>query len=182
MRDNPLHARAFGSDPVRRERRLLRFFSGLASLVQRRGILLGAWDGCVLVGALGIMPPRACRPTLPDLLRLLPSLLGSNSPANFPGVLRWLATWLRNDPPEAHFHLGPFVVEPALQGRGTGTLLISEAIDRADGQGAACYLETDKAINAAFYESFGFRTVKTQAVLDEESWFMWRPAKARAPT
>ena len=89
MRDNPLHARAFGSDPMRRERRLARFFSGLASLIQRRGTLLGACDGRVLVGALGITPPGVCRPTLLDLLRLLPSLLGSNAPANVPGVLRW---------------------------------------------------------------------------------------------
>lgn len=178
MRDNPIHVQAFGADPLRRQRRLARFFAAVVPLVQRKGTLMGAYDGGVLIAVLGLLPPGACRPTRRDILRLLPSLLTSNSPAGLLRVRRWLSAWARNDPPEHHWHLGPLAVDVAHHGQGVGTRLMLQCNIHIDALGAAAYLETDKSINVIFYERFGFSTMATVSVLGVSNWLMKRPARS----
>lgn len=170
MRDNPIHMQAFGADARRRERRLNRFFSGLVPYIHRKGKFMGAYTDGVPIGVLGMLPPGACRPTRADLLRLLPSLLMSNSPAGVLRVRRWLGTWAGIDPDEPHWHLGPLAVDPAHQGRGAGSRLMVHACTEASG--AAMYLETDRPANVSFYERFGFRTTATLTVLGASNWLM----------
>ena len=48
-----------------------------------------------------------------------------------------------------------------------------------DAAGEVAYLETDKEINARFYERFGFEVVGEEQVLGVRNWFMTRPAENR---
>ena len=43
-----------------------------------------------------------------------------------------------------------------------------------DALGAAAYLETDLAINVAFYETLGFGVSRHEVVLGVPNWFMSR--------
>jgi len=60
---------------------------------------------------------------------------------------------------EPHWYLFAIGVSPKLQGRGLGTALIAEGLQRADQDGCPCYLETSSERNVPYYERFGFRVV-----------------------
>ena len=174
MRDNPIHVRVFGAEPERRLRRLQRFFSGLLPYVQRKGLLLAAHEGKNLIAVCGLLPPGHCLPKRTETLRLLPSLLASNSPAGLLRLRHWLGTWARNDLREPHWHLGPLLVDPPWQGRGVGSRMLAACLAHTDASGAVSYLETDRPVNVAFYEGFGFCTVAQLTVLGVPNWLMRR--------
>lgn len=174
MRDNPLHLKVFGPDPVRRERRLRRFLGHLVGHVRSNGMLFGAYAHNELVGVLGMMRPGGCRPAGRDWLRFAGAILSGNPPQVVLRSARWLAAWARNDPPEAHWHLGPMAVRPAFRRQGIARGLMRHGCEHIDSLGDAAFLETDLAINAAFYESLGFVVVRHEPVLGVPNWFMRR--------
>lgn len=174
MQDNPLHIRVFGQALPLRQRRLNRFFSGLLAYVYRKGTLYGAFFDGRLVAVLGMLPPRHCKPSAFDLLRLLPSLITSNSPVGIVRLAIWLGTWARIDPKLSHWHVGPLAVEPTWQKQGLGTQLLKLACTK--GAGGALYLETDKQSNVELYKKFGFMVVGAPIILGQSSWVMMRPA------
>ena len=102
-------------------------------------------------------------------------------PSALPRVGRWLSDWERRDPDAPHSHYGPFGVEPALQGRGIGSLVLGEYTRRLDADGLDAYLETDKPENVALYSRFGFEVIDEGGLLGTPNWFMWRQAGADAP-
>lgn len=172
MRDNPLHVRVFGKDPARRLVRLQRFFPGLLHFIARKGQLHGAYHQAELIGVLGMLPPGRCKPSLPDLLRMLPGLLRANSPFGTVRTLLWLASWMRLEPARPHWHLGPLAVKPDWQGHGAGRQLMELACQQAGNE--LQYLETDKPENAAFYQSLGFDTDRQVQLLGCTCWLMTR--------
>lgn len=174
MRDNPLHLKVFGADSVRRERRLRRFLGYLVGYVQSHGMLIGAYAQNELVGVLGMMQPGHCRPAGRDWLRFVGVILAGNPPQVVWRSGRWLAAWARNDPPEAHWHLGPMAVRPAFRRQGIARRLMGHGCEHIDSLGDAAFLETDLAINAAFYESLGFVVIRHEPVLGVPNWFMQR--------
>src|SRR5690606_5873501 len=176
MRDNPLHRRVFGNDPIVRERRLARFFSAVLPWIGKRGELIGAAANGETIGLIGILPPSTCRPTLTEQLRMLPAVSRSLDPPTPMRMRRWLAAWRKQDPDEPHWHLGPLAVDPLHRRRGIGTALLLEALDRVDAAGGTAYLETDKEANVRFYKRFGFVTAVSVPVVGAQSWFMRRPA------
>jgi len=176
MRDNPVHIQVFGASPALREHRLRRFFPGLLAYVYRKGSLYGAFANGTLVGVLGMLPPKNCKPSLRVLLYLLPTLLTSNSPVETVRLAIWLVTWARIDPPTPHWHLGPLAVTPAWQQHGVGTQLIEHAVNK--GAGDSLYLETDRLTNMEFYEGFGFSVLAAPSILATPSWVMMRPPTA----
>ena len=173
MSDNPIHIQVFGALPALRERRLRRFFPGLLAYVHRKGGLYGAFANGTLVGVLGMLPPKTCKPCPRDLLQLAPTLLTSNSPVGTFRLAVWLSTWARIDPATPHWHLGPLAVVPSWQHRGVGTQLMEYAFNKASGD--RLYLETDKLTNVGFYEKFGFSVLATPSILATPSWVMMRP-------
>ena len=179
MRDNPLHVKVFGTDPGDRERRLLRFFDPLVAYVHSHGAVLGAYVHGELIGVLGIMEPGGCRPAVMDALRFTGVIVASNPPAGVLRILRWLATWARNDPAWPHWHIGPMAVRPAYRRQGIGRRLMIRCCEHMDARAATAYLETDLAINVAFYETLGFVVIKHELVLGEPNWFMSRPPSSR---
>lgn len=174
MSDNPIHVKVFGTAPALRERRLKRFFPGLLLYVFRKGYLYGTFADETLIGVLGMLPPNRCKPTLSEVLQLLPSLLTSNSPIGTLRLIIWLSTWARIDPVIPHWHLGPLSIAPAWQGQGVGSELIEFACNK--GCSNILYLETDKLSNVEFYEKFGFSILAQPIILTTPSWVMMRPA------
>jgi predicted N-acetyltransferase YhbS len=88
----------------------------------------------------------------------------------------WRREWAKRDPEEPHVHLGPIAVDRDRQGEGIGSLIMGEHCRRLDAAGAVGYLETDKEINVAFYERFGYETIDEAEVIGVPNWFMRRPA------
>lgn len=75
-----------------------------------------------------------------------------------------------------HWHLGPLGVNPDDQGKGIGSLLISDMMSRADREGTPIVLETQGVANVRFYEHHGFM-IKSCIHLSEvnlDSWSMIR--------
>lgn len=172
MYDNPIHIKVFGADTALRKRRLQRFFPGMLAYVYRKGDLYGAFIDNSMIGVLGMLPPGHCKPSLTDMLRLLPRLLTSN---NLLGTIRlavWLSSWARIDPTTPHWHLGPLSVARTWQSRGVGTQMIEYASNKCTG--ADLYLETDKLSNVELYERFGFSILTAPSMLGIPSWVMIR--------
>jgi len=176
MRDNPINVRAFGGDATRRGRTLTRFFESVLRGLERRGSILAAVEGEVLLGVYAEAPPGHCQPTLTEKIRVVPSVLFGQSVAASIRVGHWVAEWSRRDPAERHWHLGPVAVDAPVQGRGIGRAMMAEFCARMDERAAMAYLETDKATNVRFYQRCGFAVIAEAEVLGVPNWFMSRRA------
>lgn len=148
-------------------------------LVHGKGTVLGAYSNGQLGGVLGMVAPGSCRVTSGELLRFLPTLVTSTTPAGVLRVKRWLDLWGRQDLEELHWHLGPVAVDRTLQGKGVGSRLMAAFCGQMDARGVTSYLETDKSINVTFYERSGFAVLAEEPVLGVANWFMRRPPAAR---
>lgn len=174
MRDNPLHYRVFGDDPLVRERALTRLFEPALRRVRAKGLVEGAFDDGKLVGVCGRIRPGCCRIGFGEKLRFLPSLLAANPLPAVLRILSWAGSWTDEDPDAPHWHLGPVGVLRSRQGSGVGRELMKSFCGRMDAEQAAAYLETDKEANVRFYEKSGFRGVGRKAVVGIPCWFMTR--------
>ncbi|MBO1520387.1 GNAT family N-acetyltransferase [Oceanisphaera pacifica] len=172
MADNPLHITVFGQAADKRQHRLTRLFSGLFPYINRNGDLIGAYADGQLVGVLGRLRPLCCRPHWRDMLRLMPTLLTSNSALGLLKTYSWLSNWAKLDPDTPHWHLGPLAVAPDQQRQGIGHSLMAYAINQA--HGVSLYLETDKLSNVHFYQRLGFHITATPTLLDAQTWLMHR--------
>lgn len=177
MRDNPLHVRAFGTIPDRRRQRLLGFLGPLTAYVHSNGDLLGAYIEGELVGVLGMIRPGRCRPAFGTRLRLGVALAARMPPPVLLRIHRWISAWAARDPAEPHWHIGPLAVLPDYRRLGVGQQLMAECCRRLDTHGAVAWLETDLAINVAFYQPFGFVVAGQELVLGVTNWFMSRPPR-----
>ena len=72
-------------------------------------------------------------------------------------------------------------MDPALQGRGIGSLVLREYTRRLDEAGEHSYLETEKPQNVALYSRFGYEVIEETELLGVPNWFMWREAGALGP-
>jgi ribosomal protein S18 acetylase RimI-like enzyme len=179
MRDNPIHERAFGPDPGRREAALTRLFGAVLGGHVQRGTILGAFSSGTLVGVCSMVPPGCCQLSGMDKLRMIPALVRAGGFGSAMRALSWASAWARHDPGTPHWHLGPVGVERALQGKGVGGSLLRAFCARMDQDRAMAYLETDKPGNVAIYEHFGFRTVAEDQILGIPNWFMSRDMAAK---
>lgn len=176
MRDNPLHYRVFGADPLRRQARLRRLMILLLGHVAARGQIMGAWRGGQLVGVLGLMAPAGCRPDFRQGTGFARQVLLTQSPLTTLRIARWLSAWTRHDPNFPHWHFGPLGVRPEFRRQGIARRLMTEACMRLDeGDGPSIgWLETDLMDNVRFYQSLGFTIVHQRRLLGVETWFMIR--------
>jgi GNAT superfamily N-acetyltransferase len=174
MRDNPLHLRAFGENPVRREADLAGLFAAILPRALREGKILGAFTDGKLEGVCAMVAPGRCRLTIIERAGLAPRLLTRLGPSRLAALLRWTGAWARQDPAEPHWHLGPVGVERERQGHGIGSALLADFVRR--NAGASAWLETDKAENVTFYQRFGFVVAREEPVLGIPGWFMRRAA------
>jgi GNAT superfamily N-acetyltransferase len=85
--------------------------------------------------------------------------------------------WLEDHvPDEPHWMLDIVAVDPARQGRGTGTALIRHGLALADRDGVPAFLETGNPRNVPYYERLGFRVAEEGDAPDggPHMWFMLR--------
>jgi len=174
MRDNPIHIRAFGEEPVHRERALTTLFESVLRRVQAKGAIEGAYRDGQLVGVCGSLAPGNCRVTLGQKLKFLPALKSGNSWGTVFRILGWAGAWAKRDPDAAHGHLGPVGVLRAEQGKGVGRELLRSFCARMDADRTAAYLETDKDVNVRIYEKSGFKVVAREDVIGVPCWYMSR--------
>ena len=166
-------------EPAVCRRHLNRFFGRLYAVARHQRPLVARLDGRV-IGSTNDLVGSACRFGALEKLRALPDLFRT-PPAITLRSSRWLDDWEHRDPDEPHSHLGPIGVEPELQGRGIGSLILSEYTRRLDAGGEDSYLETDKPENVALYSRFGFEIVDESEMYGVHNWFMWREAGVDAP-
>lgn len=62
-------------------------------------------------------------------------------------------------PREAHWYLSLIGVDPAHQGKGIGSVLLSQALSACDGQKLPAYLEATSPRNIRFYQRHGFEAL-----------------------
>jgi ribosomal protein S18 acetylase RimI-like enzyme len=179
MSTSPIPRAVIGPEPERCRRHLHRFFARLYRVARHQRPLVARLDGRILASTNDLVG-GSCRFGARERLRALPDLL-LTPPGITARSLRWLAEWERRDPDLPHSHLGPLGVDPELQGRGIGSLVLAEYTRRLDAGGEHSYLETDKPENVALYGRFGYEVVEEAEVLGVPNWFMWREAGTDAP-
>jgi GNAT superfamily N-acetyltransferase len=125
-----------------------------------------------------MVPPERCQLTITEKMPVLSALIRGSGLRSSLRVLKWAGDWSRHDSTTSHWHLGPVAVDRDLQGKGIGSVLLSEYCRRIDQHHSAGYLETDKAENVVFYKRFGFEVIDEHQVLGIQNWFMLRDARA----
>jgi GNAT superfamily N-acetyltransferase len=176
---SPLSYAVLGPDHDRRYRYTRALFARLYRLAAHQRPLVARLDGRVVASANDLVR-GACRPRALDIARSLP-VLALAGPLAGVRAARWFSDWSRRDPDRPHAHFGPFGVEPELQGKGIGSLVLREYARRLDAAGEHSYLETEKPENVALYSRFGFEVVEEAEVIGVRCWFMWREAGTQGP-
>jgi GNAT superfamily N-acetyltransferase len=69
-------------------------------------------------------------------------------------------------PPEAHWYLSLIGVDPVHQGKGIGSVLLSQVLSTCDGQKLPAYLEATSPRNIRFYKRHGFEALGSIQVGD----------------
>jgi len=167
---SPIHLAAFGTDSVVERNRVF-FRVGLPLF---RGRRLVAMEGPKVVGFMHWVESPGCQFSLGQKVSSVPSMFRGFGLRSTLRVSSWLAAWAQNDAAGLHWHLGPIGVDPEIQGKGVGRLLMSAYCSALDGKLASGFLETDKAENVAFYRRFGFEVVREVQVIGTTTFFMAR--------
>ena len=159
-------ARAFHDDPFyatllpdeeRRPKRL----AWLMERMLRYGLLYGhVYATPAVEGVACWFPPGHLQPTAADILRSglygLPLRLGVGAYRRLTAFTSYADPIRQRCVSEAHWYLLLLGVDHAHQGQGLGGRLIQPVLTRADNDGVACYLETEKEANVPFYARRGF--------------------------
>jgi GNAT superfamily N-acetyltransferase len=178
FRDNPLNRAVIG-DSADRRLRSNRFGSRAALEVAigpahcRVAREAGAIRAVLVAEAPGARPLP-----LPTLATQLRCLYGQG----WRVARRWNRVHFelqQHHPAQPHWYLDLLGTAPDAQGRGLGSALLRELLERVDVEGASSYLETDRSANLPFYERAGYAVLGEERVLGVRVWRMWRPA-ARA--
>lgn len=179
-------ARAFQDDPVLR--------AVLPNEEQRRRKLPWLYDRllryCFLYGTTYTLPSLsgvACwlPPGWTELsigriarsgLLAMPLRMGPAAFGRFNVYTKVASELRRRNTPDRYWYLWSLGVDPPHQGQGVGGRLIRPVLEQADASGTACYLETEKERNVAFYAKRGFRVATEERVprLGLTTWSMIR--------
>jgi GNAT superfamily N-acetyltransferase len=107
--------------------------------------------------------------------KALEALLGKRGYANYSGICEAMAQHV-----PAHLHdawyLSILGVRPAARGRRLARDLLQLTLDRADGVGATCFLETFNPLSLPFYQRLGFEAEEpcVEPVTGSPYWLMIR--------
>lgn len=140
------------------------------------GPRIAAWTTADTAGGALWFPPETEELTLGEKLRTGLALLPEGA-----GSLRKGARWEKlihdNLPPEPHWRLNSLAVKASAQRKGIGSTLIEPGLRRAEADGVACYLETQRRANIPFYRRFGFEEIGEISLPGSPPvWRMLRPA------
>lgn len=144
--------------------------------------LEGTFSGIDLA-ACYVAEPRADGPSIPQILRLIPSALALSArlPGGSLGRMNRFAAFARGGLPEGRWrYLTMIASSPAYRGRGAAAALLDRASEAAasetDCLGLA--LDTENADNVTYYERRGFELVSTGEFESLHVFRMIRPKEA----
>jgi ribosomal protein S18 acetylase RimI-like enzyme len=133
------------------------------------------WVDDSLAAAALWLPPDAWRTTAREDLAIAGVLLHPRLVWRLPLVAHGLLGVEREHPRDPHWYLAVLGSDPAAQGRGLGSALLREMLERCDDDGIGAYLESSKESNIAFYARHGFRVTRTHRLpRGPQLWAMWR--------
>lgn len=117
--------------------------------------------GSVVTGALAIYPPGAYPMSLPRWARVgvRVAVLGMLARADSRSLISF-GHLTASGVPASAWYFEAAGVRPDLQHAGRGTVLLEAALALVDEAGEDSYLETTKTENVAYYEHFGFETIR----------------------
>lgn len=158
-----------------RESRIRKYFD--LYLGMKGALLYTTSEGA---GAALWFPPHAWKISLRQQLRLLPDLFRITGIKGLWPRLRALREVAARHPETAHFYLLALGIEPELQGRGIGSILLEPILTRCDEESVPAYLETSEEKNVAFYEHRGFEVRDTIPIEGGPTVrLMWRYPRSR---
>ena len=155
FRDNPMNRRLHGPDP---RRRLRANRAGLRALVQDEGPRTVARVACVggrVVGGFVLAPPGLKPLPRPSVRRRIGLWWGQGAQA-WAGWAEVAACTPAYRPTEGHWYLALLGVDPAVQGRGLGSVLLAEIERIIAARPAPLCLECDHPASVRFYRGRGF--------------------------
>lgn len=160
--DYPAFRHVF-SDAGRRRRALHPFFQATVRDGIPFGAVHAAVDGPVVAGVAVWLPPGAFPWSAARKAKATPAFLRvlAADPRSFSTFTRYGANAERAHPQdEPHWYLEVLGIRPEHQRRGIGGRLMAPALERADEEGVAAFLETSDPANVPYYERFGFSVVE----------------------
>lgn len=91
-----------------------------------------------------------------SLMRLFDENVGDDVKEDLPGIFEQMQKF---HPTDQHWYLPMIGVDPAYQGAGVGTALMTEALKAVDHDGLIAYLESSNPKNISLYERHGFEVI-----------------------
>ncbi|MEW6144213.1 MAG: GNAT family N-acetyltransferase [Thermodesulfobacteriota bacterium] len=154
---------AFGSDPAARwtwpdQRQYLEAFPRFALAFGGAAIGLGTahyYEG--FAGVALWLPPGAV-PDEESLMNVFQETVDGYRRDTVYSVMEQMETY---HPTEPHWHLPLIGVDPAMQGRGIGSVLQRHVLDICDREETLAYLEATSARSVRLYERLGFEPLGT---------------------
>lgn len=166
------------ADYAERLKRFCHFI--VMSRIHRHEFIFGAGqNGGLEAVALVSIPSRTLKSASLDELRTrLWSNLGADAQARYEEYNAAVAPFM---PTEYHYHLNVLAVRHAAQGRGHARTLLEyvHAFARHDPVSSGVSLTTEKEINVALYDHFGYRQVgRADVAPGLTAWGFFRPNSA----
>jgi ribosomal protein S18 acetylase RimI-like enzyme len=158
--DDPLQRYVFPNDATRQSRSIPHF-----KAVLRYGILFGevyttSEHGGAVVwlkpGETLVTPEKAEKSGLASL----PAAIGDAEFTRFISVLDFADQFHKQDMPTPHWYTMVIGVDPAFQGKGYGSSLLSPILKEAENTNTPVYLETAQPKNISFYQHMGFKLIR----------------------
>jgi ribosomal protein S18 acetylase RimI-like enzyme len=117
-----------------------------------------------LEGIAAWLPPENAVTSIWKLIRsgALPLMLkfGIGSARKMIMFNRYLESMHERNAPFPHWYLWNIGVDPQFQGQGYAGKLLRAMFARVDREGMPCYLETQREVNLALYQHYGFEVVE----------------------
>lgn len=161
-------ALAFSSDPPCRwgwpdAQQYLDAFPRFAQAFGGRALEHGTANYSEDFSGVALWLPPGVTPDEPSLVRVIQDTVAG---ARRDAILSMFEQMGAFHPREAHWHLPLIGVDPAQQGKGVGSALLSHVLNACDGQKVLAYLEATSPQNVPLYERHGFAALGNVQVAD----------------
>lgn len=171
-------------EPTVRTRALPHVFAALLADARQHGRIETISSNGTLTGVAVWYPPDAYPLSVGRQLRALPAMLrlAVAAPRSLRRVWQFQGASSRLHPSEPYHYLAAIGVDPAVQGTGVGSELLSMGLAHADATGQPCYLETHTIRNVDWYRAHGFEVRAAEIAFTPggpPNWTMYRPGVQR---